>query len=343
MLRQGQEHRRPAPNPRSSPAPDPAGPADRRPRSRSCSGRVTATGKRWTSSLRGSSRPCDAGPTGGSGGARVTLGHGRSRPAGDGRRPAPPRPFRAAPARRAPGLPAPGDPQPRHRRAPAQPRRPPTFPSTTTTSRPGRRVAAQPAPERGAGASVPPSARAASAPRSRSSWSPGWSWATTTRRSRSPPVDRASTRRGWRFVVPCCAWPRRWALADRSDRVLTRIAGAVADGEAVDWDGAERVLPESRRGIARALRTIAESSGGSSRPGPGGRRPPAPAVWLWPILGLGAAHVALGLAGSILGPRHGRLRGRGDWPRWPCSGARRSGWPGPAPATPAPSGWPECS
>jgi hypothetical protein len=88
--------------------------------------------------------------------------------------------------------------------------------------------------------------------------------------------------------------------------VLRRIAGAVADGEAVDWDSAERVLTEGRRGIARALRTIAESSSGSlpdalgSGPTPYARRTPA---WLWPILGLGACHAALGLAGFVLGRR----------------------------------------
>jgi hypothetical protein len=98
--------------------------------------------------------------------------------------------------------------------------------------------------------------------------------------------------------------------------VLRRIAGAVADGEAVDWDSAERVLSEGRREIARALRTIAESSSGSSpdargsEPAPHARRT---AAWLWPILGLGAGHVALGLAGFILGRRDAGFT-LGTWP-----------------------------
>ena len=84
--------------------------------------------------------------------------------------------------------------------------------------------------------------------------------------------------------------------------MLTRIAGAVADGEAVDWDSAERVLPESHRVIARALRTIAESAGGSSRgTSTSGHTPQAlrAVPWLWPILGLGTGHVVLGLAGFL--------------------------------------------
>ncbi len=116
--------------------------------------------------------------------------------------------------------------------------------------------------------------------------------------------------------MPCCAWPRRWALADRSDRVLTRIAGAVADGEAVDWDGADRALPESHRGIARVLRTIAESGSGSSGDARGAgttaRHARRTAWWLWPILGLGVLHVAFGLAGFLLGPRDADLS-PGTW------------------------------
>jgi hypothetical protein len=97
--------------------------------------------------------------------------------------------------------------------------------------------------------------------------------------------------------------------------VLTRIAEAVADGEAVDWDSAERVLSEGRRGTARALRTIAESGSESSRgtrgsePAPYARRT---SPWLWPILGLGAGHVALGFAGFLLGRRDAGLS-LGTW------------------------------
>ncbi|HVO10301.1 MAG TPA: protein kinase [Vicinamibacteria bacterium] len=88
--------------------------------------------------------------------------------------------------------------------------------------------------------------------------------------------------------------------------MLTRIAGAVADGEAVDWDSAEHVLPESQRVVARALRAIAESTGGSSRGTSASDRTPQAlraVPWLWPILGLGAGHVVLGLAGFLLGAR----------------------------------------
>jgi hypothetical protein len=89
-----------------------------------------------------------------------------------------------------------------------------------------------------------------------------------------------------------------------------RIAEAVADGESVDWDGAERVLSGGHQGIAWALRTIAESRSASSRRtraselAPHARRT---AVWVWPILGLGAVHVALGLAGFLLGRRSAGL------------------------------------
>ena len=50
--------------------------------------------------------------------------------------------------------------------------------------------------------------------------------------------------------------------------MLTRIAGAVADGEAVDWDSAERVLPESHRVIARALRILVGIEEGLDPPQP---------------------------------------------------------------------------
>ncbi|OFV88039.1 MAG: hypothetical protein A2V74_07100 [Acidobacteria bacterium RBG_16_70_10] len=81
-----------------------------------------------------------------------------------------------------------------------------------------------------------------------------------------------------------------------------RIAGAVADGEAVDWDAAERVLPDSRRQVAQALRAIAELGGGHLGPalGPDSlqRRPPS---WIWPVLVLGAGHVLFGVAGALSG------------------------------------------
>jgi hypothetical protein len=96
--------------------------------------------------------------------------------------------------------------------------------------------------------------------------------------------------------------------------VLTRIAGAVADGDAVDWDGAARVLPESHRGIALALRTIAESSSGSSGAasvaGTTARHARRTTWWPWLILGLGTFHVAVGLAGCLLGHWHAGLAPR---------------------------------
>jgi len=110
--------------------------------------------------------------------------------------------------------------------------------------------------------------------------------------------------------VRSCAWPRRWGLADHSDRVLSRLAAAVADGEAVDWDSAESALPENRRPVARALRAIAESSSASVPDSAASRAfsEVRAAAWLWAILGLGAAHVLLGLAGTVSGHRDPGLR-----------------------------------
>ena len=91
----------------------------------------------------------------------------------------------------------------------------------------------------------------------------------------------------------------------------------MADGEAVDWDGADRALSESHRGIARVLRTIAESGSGSSGDTHGCEHAPRArraAAWVWPILGLGAAHVALGLAGFLVGA-HGAGLTAGTWER----------------------------
>ena len=79
----------------------------------------------------------------------------------------------------------------------------------------------------------------------------------------------------------------------------------MADGEPVDWARAEGSLPDSRRAIARVLRTIAESSSGSSSDGTGAgsaaRQAAGRALLVWPILALGSLHVALGLAGWSLG------------------------------------------
>jgi len=80
----------------------------------------------------------------------------------------------------------------------------------------------------------------------------------------------------------------------------------VADGEAVDWSSAERILPDEQRGVMRALRTIADS-GAETTQGttPLERSSPRLAVppWLWLILGLGACQVLLGLIGLVLGTR----------------------------------------
>lgn len=93
---------------------------------------------------------------------------------------------------------------------------------------------------------------------------------------------------------------------DRTERILARLAGAVADGEAVDWASAERILPDAQRGVLRALRTIAasdadttEGTASRARSSPLRSVPP----WLWLILGLGTCRFLLGLLGLLLGAR----------------------------------------
>ena len=94
-------------------------------------------------------------------------------------------------------------------------------------------------------------------------------------------------------------------LTDRTDRILARIAGAVADGEAVDWSSAERILSDQQRGVVRALRTIADSAETTQGATALERTSPVRLVspWLWLILGLGACHLLLGLLGLVLGTR----------------------------------------
>jgi hypothetical protein len=76
-------------------------------------------------------------------------------------------------------------------------------------------------------------------------------------------------------------------------------------------------LPVTHRRIARALRTIAESGSESSRdPAASGSTSAVSGetAWLWPILALGAAHLALGLAGFLVGAR-GVSLSSGVWER----------------------------
>ena len=106
---------------------------------------------------------------------------------------------------------------------------------------------------------------------------------------------------------------------DRTDRILARIAGAVADGEAVDWSSAERSLSDERRGIVRALRTIADSGteaplGATARELERTSPPRRVSAWLWLILGLGACQVVFGLVGLLFGAR-GASASAGIWER----------------------------
>lgn len=85
---------------------------------------------------------------------------------------------------------------------------------------------------------------------------------------------------------------------------MLRIAGAVADGEPVDWATAEKSLPEGRLEVARMLRTLAESSSGtlpSARASEARASEPRAPYWLWAILTLGTLHVLLGLLGAAAG------------------------------------------
>ena len=91
----------------------------------------------------------------------------------------------------------------------------------------------------------------------------------------------------------------------------------MADGEAVDWSSAERILPDGQRGVVRALRTIADSGSETTqratvleRTSPLRRAP----LWLWLILGLGACQVLFGLVGLLFGAR-GASASAGIWER----------------------------
>jgi hypothetical protein len=90
-----------------------------------------------------------------------------------------------------------------------------------------------------------------------------------------------------------------------SRQLLEELAGAVADGDRVDWGVAEQHARHDERPLVRWLREIASASGAGTSEPSSRRRPPLPIAALV-LLVLAVVQTLAGVAGLVAGGAHGR-------------------------------------